>query len=307
MKNHNGDTNNGKDLSIIIPAFNEAEGIVVTLKSLQAVLPAAEIIVIDDGSTDGTAANAQSMGAAIVISHLFNCGYGGALKTGMRHASRPLIAWFDADNEHSVEDLLAMRSLLRTEKRAAVIGERNYSAPTVRRVGKAVIRMVARIIGTRLGKDINCGLRIFRREVILPYIGLLPNAYSASLTSTMIMIERGYPFVFYPITPRPRIGESKVRLLHGFQSLYLVVRIIMLFGPLRIFFPLGLCLFLVGLAYGTAMAFYYHLGMPVLSSLATLLGALIALLGLIADQVSQLRLSQLGEELSFHDVHQNKE
>jgi len=292
----------GDDLSVVIPAFNEAQGIIVTLAALKAAFPTAEIIVVDDGSTDATAANAKYSEGVIVLSHRFNRGYGAALKTGMRHASRPLVAWFDADNEHSVEDLLTMRKLLCAEKMAAVVGERDYSAPTVRRVGKAVIRIVARILGTRLGRDINCGLRIFRREVILPYIGLLPNSYSASLTSTMIMIERGYPFVFCPITPRSRIGESKVRLLHGFQSLYLLVRIIMLFGPLRIFFPLGSLLFVMGLAYGTTMGIYYQMGLPVLSSVTILLGAMIALLGLIADQVSQLRLAQLGEEMAIQEV-----
>jgi glycosyltransferase involved in cell wall biosynthesis len=292
----------GDDLSVVIPAFNEAQGIIVTLAELKAAFPSAEIIVVDDGSTDETAANAKCSRGVIVLSHRFNRGYGAALKTGMRHATRPLVAWFDADNEHSVEDLLIMRKLLYAEKLAAVVGARDYSAPTVRRVGKVVIRVLARILGTRLGRDINCGLRIFRREVILPYLGLLPNAYSASLTSTMIMIERGYPFAFCPITPRSRIGESKVRLLHGFQSLYLVVRIIMLFGPLRIFFPIGTLFFVTGLAYGITMGIYYHMGMPVLSSVVILLGAMITLLGLVADQVSQLRLAQLGEELALQEV-----
>src|SRR5262249_6940274 len=153
---------------------------------------------------------------------------------------RPFIAWFDSDGEHRVEDLMAMVDQLRNSRLAAVIGRRSSSSSHVRRFGKWCIKQLATMLGTDLGADINCGLRVFRREAILPYLDVLPNAFSASLTSTMTMVERGYPFAFYAITTNPRLGHSKVKLSHGMQTFYLVVRTVMLFAPLRIFVPTGM-------------------------------------------------------------------
>ena len=119
---------------------------------------------------------------------------------------------------------------------AAVIAERRSSGPSpLRSWGKFVIRMLARSLDFRGGRDINCGLRIFRREIIINYAPLLPNSFSASITSTMILLERGYPIAYHPVELNPRIGRSKVKMGDGFMALMLVLRMIMLFAPLRIF------------------------------------------------------------------------
>lgn len=284
-----------QQLSVVIPAFNEEGGLRSTLYDLFEHLPGAEVIVVDDGSKDGTLDAARSVKGIRLLSHRFNRGYGGAIKTGMQAARRPYVAWFDADNEHRAEDLRTMLVKIIADRKAAIIGERGYSTPTLRRVGKFVIKLLALSLGVRLGRDINCGLRVFRREVITRYQHLLPDAYSASLTSTFVIAERGYPIAFHPINLNKRIGQSKVKLAHGFQSLALVLRMVMLFAPLRIFLTLGSVLSAVGISYGLFQALRMGQGFPALATLVTILGVLCMFLGLIADQISQIRLSKLSE------------
>jgi glycosyltransferase involved in cell wall biosynthesis len=282
-----------EDVSVVIPAFNEVGGIGPTLEQLSASLPGAEIIVVDDGSSDGTAELVEKHADVTLIRHGFNRGYGGALKTGMASASRPLVAWFDADNEHRVSDLTSMIHSIRAGHLAAVIGQRTSGgASAVRGVGKAVILMLARSLGFRGGRDMNCGLRVFRTEIICRYLPLLPDGYSASMTSLLVMLERGYPISYHPVELAARIGTSKVTLRAGFASLLLVMRVIMMFAPMRIFLPVALALFSVGAVYSTAVAVRSGEGFPIFGVFLLLTGLMTGMLGLIADQLSQMRLAQ---------------
>jgi glycosyltransferase involved in cell wall biosynthesis len=279
-----------RNLSIVIPAYNEEDGILATLENLRSYFPAAEIIVVDDGSQDETAQRAAGFEGVKVLVHRFNRGYGGALKTGMRQAERELVAWYDADNEHQPQFLQQMVEQIEREKLAAVLGQRPRSVSVVRGVGKYVIRALARLLKVKSGSDLNCGLRVFRREVILPYLPVLPDSYSASLTSTIILIEQRYPFAFLPIQTKQRIGRSKVALADGFNTLLLVLRVITLFAPMRIFLRVSINLLLLGIAYSLYVALTVGEGIPVLGAFIMLVGLLIGILGLIADQISQLRL-----------------
>ncbi len=280
-------------LSVVIPAYNEEDGIVPTLNGLRTALPAAEIIVVDDGSADRTFERAATVGGVTVLRHDYNRGYGAALKTGMRAAGRDYVAWFDADDEHRVENLSRIVERLDRERLVAVIGQRPTGVNRYRATGKAVIRAFAWALGLGAGSDLNCGLRAFRRAAILPYLTLLPNRYSASMTSTMIVTQRGYPVAFEPVTTRPRIGTSKVVLADGLQALVLVLRMIMLFAPLRIFAALGAGMAAFGLVYGLVLAMVHGLGFPTLSVVLVLGGLFLTLQGLIADQISYMRLGQL--------------
>jgi glycosyltransferase involved in cell wall biosynthesis len=281
-------------LSVVIPAYNEEGGIGRTLEGLREALPTCEVIVVDDGSTDGTVEQAQTVAGVRLFKHRINRGYGGALKTGMKAATRPYVAWFDADNEHRVDDLERMVSRIDSEGLVAVIGRRAKPGPSVvRNYGKFAIRMLARTLGVDIGKDLNCGLRVFQRSVILRYLALLPDSFSASMTSTMILIEEGYPFDFEDIQLSERIGTSKVQLEDGFFTLALVLRMVMLFAPLRIFLSFGAFFLLSGTAYGLWRAVLTGRGLPVAGLLLMVTGVLLLMFGLVADQISLLRLSQV--------------
>jgi hypothetical protein len=180
------------------------------------------------------------------------------------------------------------------ERLVAVLGRRQMNAsPLVRMVGKLLIVLLARSLKVRQGADLNCGLRIFRREVLVQILPILPDGFSASLTSTLAVAERGYPVAFHDITLRRRVGESKVRLRDGFRTMALVVRLVMLFAPLRIFGRSGVLLTLVGLVYGVAVSLADRRGFPVAAVVAVVVGFMLCMLGLIADQISQLRMEPL--------------
>lgn len=285
---------NASSLSIIVPAYNEEAGISKTLESLVENFKGSEIIVVDDGSEDATSDCVNSYENIKLIQHRYNRGYGASIKTGMLSSEREFIAWFDGDNEHKAEILKAMVIRLEKGNLAAVLGERDKSINIVRGTGKFLIRLLGRVLQVKAGKDLNCGLRVFHRSVIMKYLNLLPDGYSASLTSTMILSVREYPFEFFPFQCNERIGESKVAISDGFEALMLVLRVIMLLAPLRIFLRPSLLLIFLGILYSFWIALKIGEGFPVLGSLVILSGMVLGLLGLIADQISQMRINALG-------------
>jgi hypothetical protein len=276
-------------LSIVIPAFNEEAGLPVALAAAREAFPAAEIIVVDDASRDGTAAVAAAVAGVRV-----NRGQGAALKTGMRAATGDWVAWFDADNEHRAADLARLVARAESERLVAVIGQRTgASASRLRGIGKALIRLVGRGLMVRAGGDLNCGLRLFRRAAIVRYLPLLPDRFSASLVTTLLMLERGYPIAFEPIDTNPRVGTSTVRLRDGFDAVLALIRAVLLFAPTRVFLPPAAVLIALGLVYSLVVAFAGGRGIPVGGVLVMGVGLLLGMLGLIADQISQMRLAQL--------------
>jgi glycosyltransferase involved in cell wall biosynthesis len=279
---------------VIVPAFNEAAAIADTVQRLRVRLPAAEILVVDDGSSDATGATVPALDGVRLLVHAYNAGYGASIKTGAQAATRPYIAWFDADGEHDADDLAAMADRIEGERLVAVLGRRQLnSSPFVRLVGKLLIVLLARTFKVRQGVDLNCGLRVIRREVLVQILPILPDGFSASLTSTLALAERGYPVAFHNITLRSRVGQSKVRLRDGFRTMAIVIRLIMLFAPLRIFARSGVLLTLVGLVYGIAISVMDRRGFPVAAVVAVVVGFMLCMLGLIADQISQLRMEPL--------------
>jgi glycosyltransferase involved in cell wall biosynthesis len=288
--------NCGADLSIVIPAFNEEAGLGTTLADVMKAFPSAEVIVVDDCSRDGTSNVARNSASIRLIRHEFNRGQGASLKTGMRHATRTWVAWFDADNEHRADDLVRLADRARGENFVAVIGQRRTNSASITRgMGKFLIRLIGRGLRISAGSDLNCGMRVFRREVILRYLSLIPDRFSASLMSTLVMIERGYPIAFEPINTNPRIGRSSVRLRDGSEAILMLVRSVLLFAPMRFFMPMGLGLIGLGSLYSLLMLHLVGIGIPVGGMLVITVGFLAIILGLIADQISQLRLDQLSE------------
>ena len=277
-------------LSVLVPAFNEEDGIASVIADLQLHLTDFEIIVIDDCSTDKTAERAAAFEGVRVIRLPYNHGYGAALRRGIEAATGDTIAWFDADGEHRAEDLAAMVLRLNEERLGAVLGARQASVSGSRLAGKLLIRLFAVLLGLGYVRDFNCGLRLFQRDVIERFLLLLPEGYSASTTSTFLTIRLHIPFRFHPITLRPRIGESKVRLADGFKTLVTVLRIASLLQPLRLFGAIGSCMAFAGIVYSAVVMIVNGQGLPVLGGVMLLSAFLIYALAVLADQLSLLRL-----------------
>jgi glycosyltransferase involved in cell wall biosynthesis len=281
-----------KQLSIVVPVFNEGSSVRRTLEELRTTLPEAEVIVVDDGSNDDTASQIAGVEGLSVASHDRNRGYGAALKSGMRKASRPFVAWFDGDGQHRIEDLIDVAAPVLSSEVDAAIGARGRGSGQQldRLVGKKLLSFVAEsLVGQRI-PDLNSGLRCFRRDLIRRYLHLLPDGFSASTTSTLMLIERGYRVRFVPIRTRPREGSSKIRIVaDGFSTLQLIFRLVVLFNALRVFTLLGAILILPGLVYGVTIALMFGRGFPILAGTAILAGVLTIFMGVVADQVTELR------------------
>lgn len=285
-----------ENLTICVPAYNEEEAISATLVGLRESFPEAEIIVVDDGSTDKTALVAQEIKSIMALSHGRNIGYGAALKTAMRNSSRPVIAWCDSDGQHQPEDLLKVIQPVLTGEKDAVIGVRG-SGSAVRRdrlIGKGILKIVATLVARNPIPDLNSGLRCFRREVIFRYLHLLPDGFSASSTTTLILMKRGYRIGYEEITTRPRAGTSSVKMLRdGWRTIHLLLRMLILFDAFAFFAFLSAIQITGALIYGVTLALTLGLGFPVLAAAVLLSGILTFFMGLICDQITAMRLERL--------------
>lgn len=280
------------DLTVVIPAHNEEHAAGPTVESVRAVLETLslsyEIIVVDDGSRDGTWAAAERAGARVMGSPV-NRGYGWALKRGIGASNSHFVAILDADGTYPPE---ALPELLELAKSAdMVVGDRSSAmsnVPWIRRPAKWVLSKLANFLARQKIPDLNSGLRVFNRSSLERFIALLPDGFSFTSTITLCMLCSYMRVVYVPIVYGKRIGHSKIRAVDFFNFVLLVLRIVMLFQPLRIFMPLGAVLF----ALGAAKSIYDMTLMNLSeSAIFCLLAALIIWsLGLIADMISRLHL-----------------
>jgi glycosyltransferase involved in cell wall biosynthesis len=280
------------ELSIVIPAYNEVDAVAATVEQIRAALSELpmrfEIIVVDDGSTDGTRTAAGRSGA-IVLSSAENVGYGSALKRGIAAGQSDYVAIIDADGTYPAESFLPMIELAKTAD--MVVGDRGAAmrnVPFIRRPAKWILNGLGNYLARREIPDINSGMRVFRRASLEKFIPLLPEGFSFTTTITLAMLCTKLRVVYFPIEYAKRIGSSKIRAMHFFAFVVLLLRMVMLFEPLRIFLPLGGALFLLGLC-----KLIYDITVWNLSETAvfSFLGALIIWsIGLIADMIGRLHL-----------------
>jgi len=275
-------------VTLVLPAFNEGDGIGAVVTALKASAPWHEVLVVDDGSTDGTGKAAQEAGAR-VVRHPYNKGNGAAVKTAIRSATSDWIAIVDADGQHRAED--AKRLCARLGEFDLVIGARDprTQATTGRRAGNALLNALASYLTERPIPDLTSGLRAARREYLLEFIHLLPNGFSTPTTTTLAFIKAGYNVTFEPIGALPRVGTSKIRLASdGAKFLLILLKVITIFSPLRIFAPLSALTFLVGAGYGV-WNFIYHARIPNGAVLLLMFSVSVLLVGLISEQIATLR------------------
>ncbi len=276
-----------KKISVIIPAYNEEGSISNVIDELAKMSIVDEIIVVNDGSTDNTRQKAVE-GGAKVISHEKNSGYGASLKTGMLNAKNDIIAFFDADGQHNPADLAAMSKYI--DRYDMVSGSRQAGShsPLWRRPGKIFIGILANYLAGFKIPDLNCGLRVIKKQAILPYLKLLPNKFSLSTTSLIYFIEDGLRVKFIPITARKRIGESSLRIHHGLETVILILRMITCFEPLKIFLPASIFIFVFGSIY--ALNEIITVGRFGATSLFLgISSVLVFFFGLISDQIANIR------------------
>jgi glycosyltransferase involved in cell wall biosynthesis len=281
------------EMTVIIPVYNEEEAIRETLDELLPLIERNDwqLIVVNDGSSDGTGEILERYGARLrVINHPYNCGYGAALKTGIRASETELLAIYDSDGQHRPEDLQRLYS--EASELDMVIGERAAGSRVdlFRVPGKWLLTRAANIIVGRKITDINSGLRVFRRNFIKKILHLMPEGFSFTSTSTVAAMKMGFLVKFVPIQTRKRIGTSTVRQVrHGFMVLMLILRLVVLFSPLRIFMPVSVALAGLGVAYGAYVIATVRLTLANGALLCLLAALMIFFFGLVVDQISVMR------------------
>jgi glycosyltransferase involved in cell wall biosynthesis len=283
------EASNTAQTSIVIPAFNEAASIGAVVRDLTAAARWLEILVVDDGSTDDTGARAAAAGAR-VIRHPYNKGNGAAVKSGIRQAAGAFVLIADADGQHRPAD--AARLVSQLDAYDLVIGARSAAthAGLVRRLGNAVLNAIASYLTEQPIPDLTSGFRAARREYLLEFLHLLPNGFSTPTTTTLAFMRAGYSVRFEPVDAAQRAGVSKIRLgSDGFNFFLILLKVMTIFSPLRIFAPVSAAAFLLGAAYGvwTIVTQSHVTNSSVLLILASVV---ILLVGLVSEQISSLRI-----------------
>jgi len=277
-----------RSVSIVIPAFNESAAVAEVVRALAAAAAWREILVVDDGSSDDTAAQASAAGAC-VIRHPYNKGNGAAVKSGIRAASGEFVLIIDGDGQHQPVD--ATRLVAPLGEYDLVVGARSgmTQAGLTRRIGNALLNQLASYLSNHAIPDLTSGFRAARREHLVEFLPLLPNGFSTPTTTTLAFLRAGYNVKFERVDARARVGTSKIRLSSdGPKFLLIMLRVMTIFSPLRIFVPLAMASATAGIAYGiwtVAVTAKIANGAVLLLMFAVI----VFLVGLVSEQIAALR------------------
>jgi glycosyltransferase involved in cell wall biosynthesis len=284
-----------KSTTVIIPAYNEKQAIGDVLKNLQGAMSAIdvsyEIIVVDDGSKDATAEIAERVADVTVLRHKRNRGYGAALKTGIRHAQYDLICIADADGTYPVERIPDLIAGIDEKGYDMIVGARignKVHVPFIRRPAKWGIGRLANFVAGEPIPDVNSGLRVFRREIALRFLSLLPDQFSFTVTITLAMLTNDYLVDYIPINYYSRVGDSKIRPIQDtLNFIQLALRIALYFAPLKIFLPTSGFVFTLAVAWAVFSKFVLGRLADVSTLVIAMTGFQIAVIGLLAELINQ--------------------
>ncbi|MEA3375492.1 MAG: glycosyltransferase family 2 protein [Chloroflexota bacterium] len=291
-----GSEGNGPLISIIIPAYNEAgvigsvvERVVNTVERSDL---DAEILVIDDGSDDYTAAVAERAGAE-VVSHPYNIGNGAAVKTGIRRARGDVLVMLDGDGQHDPEDI--PRLLDKLGPYDMVVGARTSDSETGahRDVANRIYNWLASYVCSRRIEDLTSGFRAMKADLAQAFMYLLPNTFSYPTTITLATVRSGRSLGYVPIKAAKRVGRSKISLTRdGVRFLLIVLRIATFFSPLKVFIPASVMMFLTGFGYGLFKVVALGSRYGPTSAMLMTMAILVFLVGLVSEQIAQLRFDR---------------
>ena len=283
------------NLSIVIPAKNEQEGLATFLPKLRQLYPEAEIIVVDDGSTDATVEVCREAGVK-AISHPYSKGNGAAIKTGARAARGDYIVFMDGDGQHDPADIERLLNRME-EGYDLVVGARSGLSSQANIARWSANNLYNKLAGWMVNReipDLTSGFRCVKRHKFLEFLYLLPNGFSYPTTSTMAFFRAGYSVGFVPIAVAPRIGSSHINLVRdGVRFFLIIFKIGTLYSPLKVYFPMALLI--SGLGFFNYLISTLSTGTWRFSNMSTLLilaGIIVFLMGLLAEQLTNLQYKE---------------
>ena len=284
------------EISIIIPAYREEKVIGTVVSGIRGVMDelgrSYEILVINDGSDDDTAAEAEKAGAR-VISHPYNIGNGAAVKTGIRNAKGSILVTIDGDGQHSPHDIPKLLEKMDTYDMAVGARTNDSEASFHRKIANWVYNRFASYMCKQRIEDLTSGLRAIKPDIARRFISLLPNTFSYPTTMTMAVVRSGHSLVYVPIKATRRLGKSKIRLMEdGSRFLLIIIKIATLFSPLRIFIPVSGTMFFAGLFYGLFKIFFIETRYGPTAAMLMTISVVIFMVGLVSEQVAQLRFDR---------------
>ena len=284
-----------RDISIILPAKNEAESLKILLPKLRQHYPVEEIIVVNDGSSDHTA-EICNQNHVTVVSHVYSMGNGAAIKTGARNASGDILVFMDADGQHNPEDINRLIEKLDAGFDMAVgARQTDTHASLARKLGNSLYNRLASWMTGYPINDLTSGFRAARAKHFKRFLYLLPNKFSYPTTITMAFFRSGLPVAYVPIQAIDRQGNSKshIRLFHdGFRFFIIILKIGALFSPMRFFLPISALLLMVGVSYYG----YTYINWGRLTNMSTILilsSLFTFLIGIVSEQISALHYKDI--------------
>lgn len=290
--------NKNIDISIIIPVYNEINTVKQVIEKIKIIINrinhlSFEIIVIDDFSVDGSSDIINIIDDIIYLKNTHKKGYGGSLKTGASLSQGEYLLFIDADGQHNPDYIFEF--LQDYKKYDMILGNRIIKYKEVKRLyGRTLLKIIAELLVEKKIKDINCGFRLIRKKLLHKYEFLLPNGFSLSTTLTLLAFKENWQIKFIDLETIQREGASSMNILKdGLRTFLLIMRIIILFNPMKIFIPISIVLFFTGTLFSLQKYIFFTSGTTLAVILIIYINSLIIFMfGLIADQLSTLILKK---------------